>query len=115
MTPTPAEKAASEIIGKFALYQLNTDLAMSYLTPIIQAAIDEAMPKWAGWQLISKTPVPEDGYFMVCGDRGDGLYLPLFVRADLFKQATSPGNPHHLSLNHMTHWAPLPQPPEDAR
>jgi len=63
-----------------------------------------------GWQPIETAPREPEAAFLVCavGDpRG-----PFVVRSDILWQARKSGTPSHLGLSYLTHWMPLPAPPE---
>jgi hypothetical protein len=62
------------------------------------------------WRLIGDN-IPEPEYFMVWSpDHPDS---PIVVMKDLFLNARLPGIPKHLSMKHFTHWAYLPDRPND--
>lgn len=102
MTQTPAEKAAFKLLRYF--YP-----AESFLHPalvddvkaIIQAAIDESLPKW-----LPIESAPTDGT------------LVLLCEVDIFtvgKWIYKDWAVQNALVSRPTHWMPLPQPPEDAR
>lgn len=61
----------------------------------------------AEWEPIGSAPT--DGLFLVCAvgdDRG-----PFVVNGQILWVARKENTPSHLSLHHITHWMPLPDPP----
>lgn len=120
--PTPAEKAAKEFLSRPGLMYWEQDAFMPVLTATIQAAIDEAMPKWQAIEA-----APKDGTKIIGRDDkgrvsdtwwGDtsGLYHPIFGK---FKQSEWWRNCIGDEWFDPVEFIPMPhdapQPPEDAR
>ena len=112
---TPAEKAAVDILNAFVdMSDPEEDLAiyLKDITDIIQAAIDESLPKWQPIETAPKAGIGEDKINVL-------LYTPRRgVTFGFWHQPGNPARPGFWQTSHSvapTHWMPLPQPPEDAR
>lgn len=62
------------------------------------------------WQEIDDTKPPEPEFFLVWSP--DHPDIPFVVRRNIFINARHPATPKHLRMTHVTHWMPLPEPPE---
>lgn len=62
------------------------------------------------WRTIDSAPQGDDDFFLVCGT-GDER-SPFVVRGSILKNARRADTPSHLHLHWLTHWLPLPSPPE---
>lgn len=63
-----------------------------------------------GWQPIESAPTGDDDFNLVCGV-GDPR-SPFVVRGGILKSARREDAPSHLHMRWLTHWRPLPAPPE---
>lgn len=69
------------------------------------------MESRCAWQDIATAPTTDKDFFLVCCDDPRDERSPFVVRGDIFQLAIKKGTPHHLSLNHLTHWMELPKKP----
>lgn len=112
MTQTPAEKAA-EAVCRYL--DADKEYELFYVQTLIQAAIDESLPKWEPIE-----SAPRQGRVLVWTgkniftaslDKGHSTDEEAWVVPSGY---ASEAYDDKIRVR-ATHWMPLPQPPEDAR
>lgn len=110
---TPAQEAAYQIYGSFFLTPAEPMARgpFNHIVAIIQAAIDESVPKWQTIETAPKAGIGEDKIHVI-------LYTPRRgVTFGFWHQPGNPARPGFWQTSHSvapTHWMPLPQPPKEA-
>jgi len=64
----------------------------------------------AKWETLETAPQGDDDFFLVCGI--DDERSPFVMRGTILVMARKGHTPSHLSLHCLTHWMPLPAPPQ---
>lgn len=95
-------------------YLLGTDVGEALSPAIVRQLRRTDVPRIVcdGWQPVATAPKGDDDFYLVCGQDAGSAFV---VRGSILWSARKPGTPRHLTLNHITHWMPVPPAPSAER